>query len=127
MQSAPEAVSRGPPVNTYVVDGQSFYNIHQAAKIIGTITDRTLRKWAKAGRTPFGYEITTRCVPMVYRARSFRHDAKVHRGRRRLIAAAEVEVLKKILNDDPIRPGILSHEQMLRLEGAARRYRSLHH
>lgn len=123
MRPAPETATRGPP-EPYIIDGQRFYNVHQAAQIIGTITEATVWRWAKHGQTPFGFELDIKPVPMIHDPRGFRQEAKMHREQRLLIPAAKVFALKEILRDDPIRPGPLSYGGMRTLEAAARRLRS---
>jgi hypothetical protein len=123
MQPVPEG-SRGPP-KPYVIDGERFYNLWQAAAIITTVTAPTLRRWAALGAAPFGFELNPRREPMLHNR--LREEAKTRREYRTLLPVAEVEALKEILQNDPIRPGFPSRDQMRRLEAAARRFRSTEH
>jgi hypothetical protein len=64
MQPAPEAASRGPP-EPYIIDGQRFYNVEQAAHIVEGVSRATLWHWAKKGSVAhFGLALDVRQEPI---------------------------------------------------------------
>ena len=120
MQPAPEAVSRGPP-EPYIIEGAAFYNVTQAAQIVG-LSCPTVHAWAKHGSTPFGFELDIRREPVTHHRRSTQTPRSFMQSRL-LIPAAKVEALRDILRVEPRRPGPISRDDMEALETLARRFR----
>ena len=108
-----------------VIDEQRFYNVHQAAQIVETISEATLWNWAKKGNTPFGFELGVIRQPVVHHRTHSKDDPPVQpRTYRMLIPETKVLALKEMLRDDPIRPGPLSNGSMAELKAVAHRFRS---
>jgi len=84
MQPTPEAASRSPP-DPYILDGQRYYNVRQAAHIVEGVSKATLWLWAAHGVTSFGYDLGVKRAPMIHEPRGYRHNAKSHRESRMLI------------------------------------------
>jgi len=114
------------PSGPFILDDRRYYNVHQAAQIVETISVPTLWRWAKHGTTPFGFELGVIRQPVTHhRSRNSNElPPTQHRAYRMLIPEENVYALKKLLSDDPIRPGPLSRADMTALETAARRFRS---
>jgi hypothetical protein len=124
MQPTPEAASRGPP-KPYIIDGQRFYNVWQAAQIVKGVSDATLWNWAKKGVTSFGFELDVQREPVIHEPRGYRKDAKTHRESRMLISEEKVLALKEILQDaGRIRPGPFTDCERDALRAAAYRHRT---
>lgn len=80
-------------------DGKAFYNVEQAAKVIGRITKMTLARWTESGVTSFGFKLDVKLQPLLHGPKGYRHDAKTHREFRRLISEEQVLELKAILEE----------------------------
>lgn len=103
--------------------GQRFYNVRQAAQIVGAVSEVTLHRWAKHGSTPFGFDLDVQREPVTHHRRSTQ-TPRTFLESRMLIPEARVLALKEILNAEPRRPGPISRDDMEALEAAARRFRS---
>jgi hypothetical protein len=121
MQPGNEA-SRSPPA-PYIIDGKSYYNLRQAAQIIGAVSYDTLRAWAAHGATTFGFELDVHREPMTHHRRSTQ-TPRSFLQERILIPTQKVYALKEILQDCPRRPGPINREDMEALKAAGRRSRS---
>jgi hypothetical protein len=106
-------------------DGNRFYNVRQAAQIVGDVCEATIWNWASKGVTPFGYELRVKRVAMTHHRRQKSDEAppKNPRTDRMLIAEADVLALREILQGaGSHRPGGRSIAEMDILEAAAVQY-----
>ena len=95
--------------------GRRFYTVAQASRIATEVSAKTLWNWA-AGVTGIGFKFDIKRRPMVHHARSFRHDARIHRESRMLIPEDQVLALKEILRAaGKTEPGPLSQADRDRL------------
>jgi len=81
-----------------VIDDQRFYNVHQAAQIVETISEATLWHWAKHGTTPFGFELGVIRKPVTQHRSRKSNGAPPTQPRtyRMLIPETKVLALKEI-------------------------------
>jgi hypothetical protein len=78
-------------------EGNRYYNVRQASRIVTEVSSHTLWNWAAIGVTSFGFELDVKRQPMIHHARVYRHEARIHRDSRMLIPEARVLILKEIL------------------------------
>jgi hypothetical protein len=120
MKPAPETISREPP-EPYIIDGQRFYNVRQAAQIVGAICEATCWRWADKGVTSFGYHLDVKRLPVTHHRRSTQ-TPRTFLDSRMLIPEAQVLAMKQILEAaGKTQPGPWSRGELATLEAVARR------
>jgi hypothetical protein len=108
-------------------EGNEYFNVRQAARIVEGVTERTMWNWADAQKTSFGFPLTVRIEPVLHHRTPKTTEAppKHPKQQRMVILAADVYRLKDILQDaGRTKPGLWCLEVMGRLEAAANRPRS---
>jgi hypothetical protein len=96
--------------------GRRFYTLTQASRIITEVDPKTLWNWV-AGITGIGFKFDIKRRPMAHHARSFRHDARIHRESRILLGQESIFELKAILRvAGKTEPGPISKDVRDRLE-----------
>jgi hypothetical protein len=116
-----ETSTRGPP-QPYVIDGQTYYNIQQAAPLIG-VSQPTLSLWARQGAAPFGFLLNIRKEPFIYDPRRLHKETKSHRAFRAIIPELTIRVLKATLQEHPVRRGGFERNRAAIMLATAERYR----
>lgn len=100
-------------------DGNRYYNVRQAAQIVGGVCEKTMWNWANEGETKFGFKLQVKREPMKHhRKHARRENPPIHpREYRMLILEADVLALKEILRaGGRIEPGPWSPADRDRLE-----------
>jgi hypothetical protein len=99
-----------------------YLNVHQAAKIVVGVSEKTLWNWANEGETKFGFKLRTKRVPVVHHRYHSLDEAppKNPRKDRLLILESDVLTLGQILNAvGSSEPGPWSPSEMANLEATA--------
>lgn len=101
--------------------GERFYNVRQAAHIVGAVCEATLWHWAAKGITSFGFELAVQREPMTHHRRSTQ-TPRSFRQYRMLIPETTVFALKEILDAAGKKePGPWSRGELATMEAVARR------
>jgi len=101
--------------------GERFYNVRQAAQIVGSVCEATVSNWAAAGVTSFGYDLDVKHVPVTHHRRSTQ-TPRTFLESRMLIPEARVLALKEILEAAGRKQrGPWSRGELATLEALARR------
>jgi hypothetical protein len=107
---------------TYVDDdGNRYYNVRQATKLIKGVSEGTLWLWAAKGVTSFGVELNVKREPMLHRPDG-RRNVKSRREERMLIPENAVQAIQEVFQAvGKDRPGQWTHEELDRAKSVARR------
>ena len=92
--------ARAPPIPYVDAAGNRFYNVWQAAQLVGGVSQKTMWNWAAKGVTSFGFKLDVQEEPvLIHRICSKKNEPRTHKQWRMLIPEAEVFALREIFQE----------------------------
>jgi len=80
-------------------EGNRFYKLSDAARIVEGVTATTLWRWASKGVTSFGFTLDIKQEPLIHDPRGISPERHTQKETRMLIPEAQVLTLKEILHE----------------------------